>query len=81
MVGLAAATSGEISAFGRDVPGQLDEVLSRVGALVEGPALHPFQSGAANLHRARLHRPVRAVEHPRGTSTWPCPAASRTGGS
>ena len=33
------------------MPRRLDEVLPRVGALVEGPAFYPFLSGAANLHR------------------------------
>jgi ABC-2 type transport system ATP-binding protein len=37
--------------LGLDMPRRLDEVLPRVGALVEGPAFYPFLSGAANLHR------------------------------
>ncbi|MCB5292838.1 ABC transporter ATP-binding protein [Arthrobacter sp. SO3] len=51
MLGLAAATSGSVRLLGQDMPGQLHEVLPRVGALVEGPAFYPFLSGAANLHR------------------------------
>ena len=51
MLGLAAATSGEIRLLGRDMPHALSEVLPRVGALVEGPAFAPFLSGAANLRR------------------------------
>ncbi|MDN4642782.1 ABC transporter ATP-binding protein [Arthrobacter sp. PsM3] len=51
MLGLAAATSGSVRLLGQDMPGQLREVLPRVGALVEGPAFYPFLSGAANLHR------------------------------
>lgn len=51
MLGLAAATSGEVSVLGQDMPRHLREVLPRVGALVEGPAFYPYLSGAANLHR------------------------------
>lgn len=51
MLGLAGASSGSISVLGMDMPGQLQRVLPRVGALVEGPAFYPFLSGAANLHR------------------------------
>jgi ABC-2 type transport system ATP-binding protein len=51
MLGLAAASSGSVSVLGLDMPNRLDEVLPRVGALVEGPAFYPFLSGAANLHR------------------------------
>lgn len=51
MLGLASATGGSVSVLGLDMPRRLDEVLPRVGALVEGPAFYPFLSGAANLHR------------------------------
>ncbi len=51
MLGLAAATSGQIRVLGQDMPGNLRAVLPRVGALIEGPAFYPFLSGTANLHR------------------------------
>ncbi len=51
MLGLAAATSGEVSILGEEMPRHLRDVLPRVGALVEGPAFYPYLSGAANLHR------------------------------
>ncbi|XAS68799.1 ATP-binding cassette domain-containing protein [Micrococcaceae bacterium Sec5.7] len=51
MLGLAAATAGNVNVLGLEMPRQLHEVLPRVGALVEGPAFYPFLSGAANLHR------------------------------
>ena len=51
MLGLAAATSGEVSLLGESMPGRLSRVLPQVGALVEGPAFYPFLSGAANLRR------------------------------
>lgn len=51
MLGLATASSGQVSMLGHDVPTRLAQVLPRVGALIEGPAFYPFLSGAANLHR------------------------------
>jgi ABC-2 type transport system ATP-binding protein len=51
LLGLAAPTSGEIQVLGEDMPRALRSVLPRVGALVEGPAIYPFLSGRANLHR------------------------------
>ncbi|MFF2346407.1 ABC transporter ATP-binding protein [Pseudarthrobacter sp. NPDC058119] len=51
LLGLAAASAGTVTLLGQEMPGKLQEVLPRVGALVEGPAFYPFLSGAANLHR------------------------------
>ena len=51
MLGLAAATSGQVEIFGRPMPRELRTVLPRVGALVEGPAFYPFLSGTDNLRR------------------------------
>ena len=51
LLGLAAATSGEIRMLGSAMPQSLQQVLPRVGALVEGPAMYPFLSGRANLAR------------------------------
>lgn len=51
LLGLAAASAGTVSVFGQPMPERLQEVLPRVGALVEGPAFYPFLSGTANLHR------------------------------
>jgi ABC-type multidrug transport system ATPase subunit len=51
MLGLAAATSGEVNLLGESMPDRLSRVLPQVGALVEGPAFYPFLSGAANLRR------------------------------
>jgi lantibiotic transport system ATP-binding protein len=49
LLGLVGPTSGEVSLLGR--PGGTTEVLSKVGALVEGPAFHPYLSGRDNLSR------------------------------
>lgn len=51
LLGLAAASSGEVSVLGEEMPRHVRTVLPRVGALVEGPAFYPFLSGAANLAR------------------------------
>ena len=51
LLGLVSATAGEIAVLGRPVPGAAQAVLPRVGALVEGPAFHPYLSGRANLAR------------------------------
>lgn len=51
LLGLAAATSGEIRMLGEAMPVGVPSVLPRVGALVEGPAIYPFLSGRANLLR------------------------------
>jgi ABC-type multidrug transport system ATPase subunit len=51
LLGLIAADDGEIELLGRPMPGRLADVLPRVGALIEGPAFHPYLSGAANLRR------------------------------
>lgn len=51
LLGLASATSGEVQVLGKAIPGALQEVLPRVGALVEGPGFYPFLSGTTNLLR------------------------------
>ena len=51
LLGLASPTGGTVRVLGEEMPRSLNEVLPRVGALVEGPAFYPFLSGAANLHR------------------------------
>jgi len=51
LLGLAAATSGDIGLLGGRMPTDALSVLPRVGALVEGPAFYPFLSGRANLIR------------------------------
>ncbi len=51
LLGLAAASSGEVKVLGREIPRHLPDVLPRVGALVEGPGFYPYLSGRANLHR------------------------------
>jgi ABC-2 type transport system ATP-binding protein len=51
LLGLAAASRGDIEMLGQAIPKFAPTVLPRVGALVEGPAFYPFLSGRANLRR------------------------------
>jgi ABC-2 type transport system ATP-binding protein len=48
-LGLIAPTQGAVEIFGQDVQRHRTEVLPRVGALVEAPALYGYLSGRDNL--------------------------------
>ncbi|HEY0117197.1 MAG TPA: ABC transporter ATP-binding protein [Cellulomonas sp.] len=50
-LGLIRPTAGTVTLLGQPMPGALRTVLPRVGALVDGPAFHPYLSGRANLAR------------------------------
>ena len=60
LLGLIEPTGGEFELLGRRMPGAAAAVLPRVGALVEGPAFHPYLSGRDNL--ARLDAGDRTVD-------------------
>lgn len=51
LLGLVRPTAGTVSLFGQQIPEQVPSALAKVGALVEGPAFHPYLSGHANLSR------------------------------
>jgi ABC-type multidrug transport system ATPase subunit len=51
LLGLVAPTAGSVRLLGATMPGAGATVLPRVGALIEGPAFHPYLSGRANLRR------------------------------
>jgi ABC-2 type transport system ATP-binding protein len=51
LLGLLAADAGEIEVLGHPIPRRTEIVLPRVGALIEGPAFHPYVSGECNLRR------------------------------
>ena len=51
LLGLISADAGEIEVLGQPMPSALARVLPRVGALIEGPAFHPYLTGQANLRR------------------------------
>ena len=60
LLGLIRATAGSHTLLGSPMPAGAGTVLPRVGALVEGPAFHPYLSGRDNL--ARLDAADRTVE-------------------
>ena len=51
LLGLTSASEGVVKVLGQSMPANLQSVLPRVGALVEGPGFYPFLSGEANLKR------------------------------
>jgi ABC-2 type transport system ATP-binding protein len=51
LLGLIRPTAGSHRLLGQPMPQGAARVLPRVGALVEGPAFHPYLSGRANLLR------------------------------
>jgi lantibiotic transport system ATP-binding protein len=51
LLGLIGPTAGTHRLLGEAMPGRAASVLPRVGALVEGPAFHPYLSGRDNLLR------------------------------
>jgi ABC-2 type transport system ATP-binding protein len=51
LLGLIAPSEGTHSLLGVSMPGGATGVLPQVGALVEGPAFHPYLSGRDNLMR------------------------------
>ena len=51
LLGLIRPTSGSVQLLGEPIPSGAARSLPGVGALVEGPAFHPYLSGRANLVR------------------------------
>jgi ABC-2 type transport system ATP-binding protein len=51
LLGLIRPTAGRHALLGQPVPEAAGRVLPLVGALVEGPAFHPYLSGRENLRR------------------------------
>ena len=51
LLGLVTPTAGTVEVLGRPMPAGAGAVLPAVGALVEGPAFHPYLSGRENLAR------------------------------
>jgi ABC-2 type transport system ATP-binding protein len=76
LLGLVTPTFGAVEMLGRAMPGDGRDVLARVGALVEGPAFHPYLSGRANL--ARLEAADRTTD-PRTARTRIDAALDRVG--
>ena len=51
LLGLISPSAGRHEILGQPFPASSGRVLPRVGALVEGPAFHPYLSGRDNLRR------------------------------
>ncbi len=51
LLGLLSADSGRMELLGHAIPQGAGRVLPRVGALIEGPAFHPYLTGERNLRR------------------------------
>jgi ABC-2 type transport system ATP-binding protein len=51
LLGLISPSAGQVRLLGQSIPESTASVLTKVGALVEGPAFYPWMSGRANLVR------------------------------
>ena len=51
LLGLISPSDGTATLLGHEVPGKVQSALPRVGAMIEGPAMHGHLSGLANLKR------------------------------
>jgi ABC-type multidrug transport system ATPase subunit len=60
LLGLIRPTAGHSELLGHRMPDGAAEALPAIGALVEGPAFHPYLSGRANL--SRLDAADRSVD-------------------
>ncbi len=76
LIGLVLPTAGRYALLGQPMPAAEPRVLPKVGALIEGPAFHPYLSGWANL--ARLDAADRTAD-PRTARTRIGAALDRVG--
>jgi ABC-2 type transport system ATP-binding protein len=76
LLNLVRPTAGTHQLLGSAMPGGAANVLPRVGALIEGPAFHPYLSGLDNLRR--LDAADRTVD-PRSTGRRIDAALDRVG--
>ena len=66
-----ARPPGRASCSGEPMPGAAARILPRVGALVEGPAFHPYLSGRDNLARLDAADRDRSRRRPSSASHGP----------
>jgi len=76
LLGLVAPTAGDVRLLGEPMPVAAQRVLPLVGALVEGPAFHPYLSGRANLERLDA---VDRTADPRSSAGRVADALARVG--
>lgn len=63
MLGLARMSSGSIKVRGLSVPGETQQALARVGAIVEEPRFYPYLTGRKNLEIWAAHQGSEAYAH------------------
>jgi len=61
LVGLIKASKGEVKYFGKYGMGQMNEVLPRIGCIIEEPRFYPYLNGRRNLMLASLYYPKERV--------------------
>lgn len=61
LLGLTSPTAGEANVFGLSMPDHVDEVLPRVGSLIESPGFYPNLTGTENL---RIFARLRGIPGP-----------------
>lgn len=61
LLGLTRPTEGEANVFGLSMPDHADEVLPRVGSLIESPGFYPNLTGTENL---RIFARLRGIPGP-----------------
>lgn len=59
LLGLLSPTSGSAHIFGRDNARHLQEILPRVGAIIEAPVYYGYLSGYDNLHAVAMNSGMR----------------------
>lgn len=64
IAGLDYPTSGEISLFGESSPRGLIQQRSRLGFIVEGPALYMDMTAEQNLEIVRIQRGIAEKQRP-----------------
>ncbi len=62
LLGLIQPSGGRISIFGREYADERIDILRKIGALVEQPALYPHLTGWENLEIIRRYRDLERVE-------------------
>lgn len=59
ILGLCAADSGSVTAFGKNVEDSFEEFMSKTGSLIEAPSIYTYLSAEDNLKiAARFHKNV-----------------------
>ncbi len=61
LVGLINATRGDVRYFGQYGLGQMQNVLPRIGCIIEEPRFYPYLNGRRNLMLASLYYPKERV--------------------